>query len=83
MDEEFCKYLLQAAQNKKSSESAGDGGDQFDPFINLIAPKGEKPKWMKGLAEEFEKINPVDTESVLRMVEIQHGNQILWLFPGN
>ena len=28
-------------------------------------------------ADEFEKINPVDTESVLKMVEIQHGNQIL------
>ena len=56
MDEEFCEYLLQAPQKKKSLQNVRDGGDQFDPFINLIALKGEKPKCRKGLPAEFEKI---------------------------
>ena len=57
MDEEFCEYLLQALQKKKSLQSVRNGRDQFDPFINLIAPKGEKPKSRKGLAADFEKLN--------------------------
>ena len=65
MDEGFCEYLLQAPQKKKSSENVRNEGDQFDPFINLIAPKGEKPKCRNGFAKEFEKINIVDTESVI------------------
>ena len=57
MDENFFEYLLQAPQKKKSLENVRNGGDQFDPFINLIALKGEKPKSRKGLAADFEKLN--------------------------
>ena len=56
MDEALCEYLLQAPQKKKSLENARSGGDQFDPFINLIALKDEKPQCREGLAAEFEKI---------------------------
>ena len=57
MDEKFFEYLLQAPQKKKSLENVRNGGDQFDPFINLIALKGEKPKRRKGVPADFEKLN--------------------------
>ena len=44
-----------SSANKKSSESVRDGGDQFDPFINLIAPKGRNRSVGKALLRNSKK----------------------------